>query len=254
MAGVAVPSINGQSAIGSKMGGGTQIIGGKLYNQYSPEWYAAMRQNEADVQGAAGTAAGTFTKNYLGTASPALSGIQSLFGGSGSGSGVSGGAGGVATGGGASPVAGGPDVAPLEVPDMTAANTAAYAKAKDQVGASSRAALTSLRDELGATGALGGGAEVEGTKQAVMDAAGELGDVSRGQAESQANLAADTAKTNYLGRLTMRGQDIQAQEAQARLALEQRQQYMQMLQTALAGIRTMSGSGDTGSGSASLLY
>ena len=55
-------------------------------------------------------------------------------------------------------------------------------------------------------------------------------------------MRADTAKTNYTGNIAMRGQDIAAQEANARLALESRQQQMQYLQTILASIGGGSGS------------
>lgn len=219
---------------------------------------------QAGLAKAAGTTAGSYAAGEIGATLPAtqaaLGGIMGAFGLGGSGTGAGAG-GGMATGGGASPVTGsggGGGVAPLQMPDMSKANAAAYAGAKDQVGQSSRAALTSLRDELGSTGALGGGAEVEGTRKAVMDASGELGQVSRDEAQSGANLAERTGELNYQGAIAQRGQDIAAQEAQARLALESRQQYMSLLQSALSGLKGMTGGAAGGvggsSGMAGLLY
>lgn len=237
----------GPGAIGAPTGGGVQIIGGQRYQMYSPEWYAAQRQYATDRAGAAGTAAGTYAKNYLNTAMPgaqgafsgALSGLQGALGGSAVAGtpavtgGIGGATPGLQTGGG--PVGGGGYVAPIQMADTSAANAAAYAKAKDQVGQSSRSAIDSLRDVLGATGQLGGGAEAQATRDIVSSAAGDLGQVSRDQAQTGAELAQRTAEMGYQGALTQRGQDIAAQEANARLALEARQQYLSLLQTALGG-------------------
>jgi hypothetical protein len=54
--------------------------------------------------------------------------------------------------------------------------------------------------------------------------------------QKQTDVAADFAKTGYEGDITQRGQDIQAQDANARLALAKQQMNMQMLNTILRGI------------------
>jgi hypothetical protein len=93
-------------------------------------------------------------------------------------------------------------------PDFTKANTAAFGRAKDQVGRQSRAAVSSLRDELGASGMGGSGAEAAGIRDVVRAGQGELGEVRRDQAMSEAQRAADFAKLAYEGALQQRGQDI----------------------------------------------
>jgi hypothetical protein len=101
---------------------------------------------------------------------------------------------------------------------------------------------------------LGGGAEAASVRNVIQSGAGELGQVSRDQAVKQADLAADFAKTGYAGSITQRGQDVSAQEAQARLAQEARladanlafqkqqaasSQQLQMLQLALSGLKSI---------------
>lgn len=191
--------------------------------------------------------------------SSATSGAASAFGGgvpnsaSASGS-AAGGVGGGAPGGGG--VSGGNYVAPIQMPSFKGANDAAFATAKDKVGGTGRASLDALRGELGASGMLGGGAEGQLTKDVIQGASGELGQVARDQAVSGANMAADFAKTGYSGSIAQRGQDVSAQEAQARLAqekelsnarmaFEQRQadsqKQLQLLTLALSGLKGSSG-------------
>lgn len=218
------------------------------------------------------TQQGQAVNQFTTAANPALAGLMSSigsgaaaqFGGGsasagggatafGGGSGVPGGGGSGVPGGGA-----GGYMPSLQLPDQSAGTAAAYATAKDQVGKSGRASLDSLRGELGASGMLGGGAEGQLTRDVITDASGQLGQVSRDQASKGADLSADFAKTNYAGGITQRGQDVQSQEAQARLAQEarladaslsfQKQQaasanQLQMLQLALSGLK---GSGGTG--------
>src|SRR5258706_2667096 len=173
-----------------------------------------------------GQAVNDFTK----AASPALAGL--LAGGTGVGSGTVngspyGGGGGTGTvgpsgtGAPGTPGVGG-HLPTLTLPDQTASNAASFATAKDTVGKTGRASLDALRGELGATGNLGSGAEVQGVKDVIQSGAGELGQVSRDQAVKNTDLKTDIAKTNYAGGITQRGQDVSAQEAQARLAQEER--------------------------------
>jgi hypothetical protein len=171
------------------------------------------------------------------------------FGGSGSGTG----SGGTGAGGGlgglqaaVNGVSGGSvgDIGPI---DNTQANAAAFSRAKDTVGKTSRASIDALRGELGATGMLGGGAEAAGVRDAVLSGQGQLDDVTRQQAITGSDQALDIAKTNQASQLTQRGQDVSLQEANARLALEQAQlawqRQMQALSLAFSG-PNMNGSGD----------
>lgn len=175
------------------------------------------------------------------------SGISGGFGGGG------GSVGGGGTGSG-SPGGGFGTIPGVELPDQTAATDARFATAKDKVGKIGRASIDALRGELGATGGLGGGAEAQGVRDVVQSSAGELGQVSRDEAGKQADLSADFAKTRYGGAITQRGQDVNAREAEARLAqekelaqsrmsFEQQQaksaQQLQMLQLALGGLKSM---------------
>lgn len=203
------------------------------------------------VQGKYGrtpTAAGSRLNQFETAAFPSLAGITggaaSAFGGSG-GTGAATGAGGPVGSGG--PVSSGSAAPQIQMPDMTQSNSAIFAQAKDQVGKSSRASLDSLNGELGAQGMLGGGAQAQATRDVVNNNASELGQVSRDQATTGANMAADFAKTGYQGSITQRGQDIAAQEANARLALEQRQQQYQLLSMALQGLNGASSGANSNS-------
>lgn len=199
------------------------------------------------------TQQGQAVADYTKAASPALAGLLAGTGGGGgaAGSGGSiygtpGGAGSFATTGNntGSPVGGtvgaGGHLPTLTLPDQTASNAASFATAKDTVGKTGRASLDALRGELGATGNLGSGAEVQGVKDIIQSGAGELGQVSRNQAQNEAALKTDIAKTNYAGGITQRGQDVSAQEAQARLAQEERiaasNHQLQLLTLALGGL------------------
>lgn len=171
---------------------------------------------------------------------------QALGMGGSSGGGFTGGGGGGAAGG----VAGGvsmpgpvnyadnmPTPIPgVEAPDMTAANAQIFGRAKDQAGQTARASLQSLRDELGASGMLGSGGEVQGTRDIVSRGMGQLGEVSRENAVNESAQKADFAKMKYQGDITQRGQDIAAQEAAARLALAREQSKQQLLLAALQGL------------------
>jgi hypothetical protein len=218
------------------------------------------------------TQAGTEVNQFSTAANPSLAALQGQLSGAFSGglSGFGGGTGSTSGGGytgstsgtsgsGTSGVTGGARLPTLQLPDQTAGTNAAYATAKDKVGASGRASIDALRGELGSTGMLGGGAEAQSVQQAVTGANAELGQVARDQAGKSADLSADFAKTNYVGGVTQRGQDVSASEAAARLAQEQRladanlsfqrqqaasSQQLQMLQLALSGLKAMpSGSG-----------
>ena len=223
-------------------------------------------------------AANPQAQDLFGRLSGLLSGGVGGQGGAGGGGGGTGGTGNILVnggndygpggggGGGTGGISGGSNIAPVAMPDFTASNNAAFATAKDKAGKISRASLDSLRGELGATGNLGGGAEVQAVRDTVNENAGLLGQVSRDQAEKQAETAADFAKTGYAGNITQRGQDVSAAQANAqlaqtrelanaRLAFEQRQadsaRQLQLLTLALSGLK---GAGGGGAGGGGLVY
>jgi hypothetical protein len=200
-----------------------------------------------------GQQAGQYVNGYL-SEIPSISGLLGGIGGTGTGSvstGAfgSGGTGSTGTGGGGSSA---PQVPGLQMPDTSAATTAAFARAKDQAGQMTRASLDSLADEMGANHMLGSGGQMQGMVDALTKGTNLMGEESRSEAEKQADLAEQTALANYTGGITQRGQDmsqqtayrgqdVAAQDAQARLALESRQQIMSMLSLALQGLKPPSG-------------
>lgn len=140
----------------------------------------------------------------------------------------------------------------LQVPDMKSATDAAFAGAKDKSGQIARSSIDSLRGELGATGNLGSGAEVQGVRDTVNNAAGVEGQAARDISMKQADIGADFAKTQYGGGIAQRGQDVSAQEAQASLAQQKElaqarlafetnnansQRQLQLLTLALSGLK-----------------
>lgn len=196
-------------------------------------------------------------KGLLGTVSGAASTSGGGLPGSGTaptGAGFSG-SGGASTGSGLSGSPAGQGLARvggLQLPDMHAATDAAFAGAKDKSGQIARSSIDSMRGELGATGNLGGGAEVQGVRDVVNNAAGVEGQAVRDIAMKQADVGADFAKTKYSGDIAQRGQDVSAQEAQANLAQQKElanarlafetnnansQRQLQLLTLALSGLK-----------------
>jgi len=100
------------------------------------------------------------------------------------------------------------EVAPVALPDNSAAAAATFARAKDQVGAETAGSMTALRSALAARGMLGGGGERRGVTNILTKGQGELGDTTRTQAVSDVNRATDFAKMGYEGAITQRGQDV----------------------------------------------
>ncbi len=96
----------------------------------------------------------------------------------------------------------------MEGPDTSAANAAAFARAKDQVGQTSRGALTGLAGAMAGRGTVGSGVEGRGQQNIIQAGMGQLGDVSRQQAITNAELAQKTGEINYQGDISQRGQDI----------------------------------------------
>lgn len=101
-----------------------------------------------------------------------------------------------------------PNVAEVGPIDTSAAQSAAFGRAKDQVGQESAGALAGLRSSLGGRGMLGSGAESRGTSRVVQSGQQQLGEVSRQQAIEKAGLAERQAESNRGAAVTQRGQTI----------------------------------------------
>ncbi len=215
-------------------------------------------------QPAIGTAAGQTQNAYTTAATPALAGLingtsSTAAGGGGSlspmsslssAAGFNSGAGTSTPGGAGTPGVGGtvPGVSPI---DMTQSNAANLAAAKDTAGSIGRSELDSLRSAAGETGQLGGGAEAQGERDIIENAASQIGGVNRQNMTDTAKSNLTTELANQSAGVTQRGQDIQSQEAQAQLALAQQEfasnQSLNMLKLAL-------GAGSGGSSIVGSLY
>ena len=123
-------------------------------------------------------------------------------------------------------------VSDMPVPDTTAANAAAFAQAKDSVGEQMRGALTGLSGAMAGRGLAGSGFEGAGQSQVIQQGQGQLGDVSRQQAVTNADLAQKTAEENQAADVTQRGQTIGENEAAQNSLVSQRGQTMQARQAA----------------------
>jgi hypothetical protein len=108
----------------------------------------------------------------------------------------------------------------LNIPDTSAASAAAFARAKDKVGQTTQGAITGLRSSLGGRGMLGSGAETHGVTHAFTQGQGQLGEVARSQAMSDADLAERQSELSYTGGISQRGQDLASQQAAAALAAQ----------------------------------
>lgn len=115
-------------------------------------------------------------------------------------------------------------VAPIAPVDMTASNSAAFGRAKDQVGQETSGALAGLRSSLGGRGLLGSGAESRGTAAVINKGQGELGDTSRQQAITGTTQDQQVAEANQGAAITGRGQDISAADSARSAALAARGQ------------------------------
>lgn len=203
---------------------------------------------------AIGTAAGETQNAYTTAATPGLSGlINGTSGASSTGLGGSsslssltsaagiGGAGTAGVGGTVS--AGGtssdPTVASIAPVDMTQANSAALGAAQDTAGQQARSSIDTMNSLLGSQGQLGGGAQVQGTRDIVENALSAVGGVNRQNLTNTASGALTTNLANQNAAVTQRGQDIQSQEAAAQLALSQQEflsnQSLNALKLALSG-------------------
>lgn len=95
-----------------------------------------------------------------------------------------------------------------------AAQSAAFARAKDQAGLIGRSAMDSLSNVMGARGLTGSGLAANAAGGVINQQANQLGEVNRDQAITGANLARQRASEMYQGNITQRGQDIVSQDSQ----------------------------------------
>jgi hypothetical protein len=205
-------------------GGRDQIINGQHYEQYSPQWYEAMRQDKIRNAQTTGTAAGSGAKSALDALGGLVGADTGGTGGTPTGTGASGAAGAPMPGlpphiggGGDLPSYGSFDsggstaMAPhaqLDQATVDAANSAAFGRAKDQVGETTTGALSGLRSALASRGMLGSGGEYRGTAAIATKGQQQLGDVARERAIHDSDQSADVAKANLGADVTQRGQDI----------------------------------------------
>lgn len=210
---------------GTALRTGTNTLGNLQRSAPSGYEYDPVKMSYVRTPASAGERLSQFRTAAMGGSLDALR--SAAFGGGGYNSGGGGGGGVLPSGAGIAP---GSRIATIAPVDMTASNAATFGKAKDVAGQIGRSSLDSLRAALGETGQLGGGAEVQGARDVIESAAGNIGDVNRALATQNAQSALETARLNYQGGITQRGQDIAAQEAQARLAQEQAQLEFQRMQ------------------------
>lgn len=109
-----------------------------------------------------------------------------------------------------------------------AARSAAYGRAKDEIGQSTGAALRDVGDIMSARGLLGTGAEAQAIGDVYGQAQGALGEVGRDIAtqrerraaeveDALAKMAQERTMGEYEGGIRMRGQDIDAQIAREQM-------------------------------------
>jgi hypothetical protein len=217
-----------------------QIINGKAYTMYTPEWVAAQQastvtggktlgQTAKAAYDAMGNPADTSSsssnglngiRNALNGNTPARIGPAEDFGsdiytiGSGGSntptdgsefSTITSGSDNASASGGGSLGRGIPQISQV---NQDAAESAQFGKAKDQVGQETAGGLTALRSALAGRGMLGSGAEYRGTQGVVNKGQGELGDVSRQQAVTHLANEMDINKANQAAALTGRGQNM----------------------------------------------
>lgn len=94
-----------------------------------------------------------------------------------------------------------------------AAQSAAFARAKDQAGLIGRSASNSLAGVMGARGLTGSGLAANAAGGVINQQATQLGNVNREQAIQGANMARQRASEQYQGNITQRGQDIAANDS-----------------------------------------
>lgn len=98
-----------------------------------------------------------------------------------------------------------PGIGPV---DEKGARDAAFARAKEQAGATALSSLKALQDVMANSGMMGSTLESEGLSSIVGGAKSSVDGFTRDQLELDLNRAADISDRDYQGRLTQRGQDM----------------------------------------------
>lgn len=232
------------------MGTQTQIVGGQSYEPYSQDWYKAREQDAIHRAGVGGTAEGTGEAAYLSQLSPSLAGLYAAMNGGQGGSSSSftmPGSVGYPSGGSSGRTStpntvmypsstttqpsfdmpqvssadlmgqedDAPPTATIAPVDFTAANSAAFATAKDQAARTASASMTGLQQALSERGMGGAGYEAGQIGQTLSREANTIGEAGRAQAQHEADLKARAAETNLAAEVTQRGQTMSAQQAKA---------------------------------------
>jgi hypothetical protein len=97
--------------------------------------------------------------------------------------------------------------------DETAARAAAFARAKEQAGATARASLRSLQGVMDERGMTGSSTEAAQTGGVLGGAVNTVGDFTREQLMQDLGRAERIADMTYQGNITQRGQDLNRQQA-----------------------------------------
>jgi hypothetical protein len=108
----------------------------------------------------------------------------------------------------------------LTPPDTSAAQSAEFARAKDKAGLVARGALTGLEGAMAGRGTVGSGVEGRAMQGIINEGQQQLGEVSRQQAMTGAELAQKNAELAYQGGIQQRGQDITQSEGAASRGLQ----------------------------------
>lgn len=99
-------------------------------------------------------------------------------------------------------------VAGVSPADRRAAEDAAFARAKERVGATTQGLLRSIQNTMARRGIQGSGIEGELTERALTGGAGQLGEVARDQAIEGLRRAQAIEDRDYAGGIAQRGQEI----------------------------------------------
>jgi len=221
----------------------SQIINGNTYQIGSPEWYAAQQADIVQRAGVGGTAGGTAEANYLDKLTPSLAGLYSATGAYPYGTSAGGGSTppniGYPAGGGANfnaePVSSGgltsdsgtpanmPATVSINPTDVSAADTAAFATAKDEAAQTAAASMRGLQGALASRGMGGAGYEAGQIGNTLAQESNTIGAAGRAQAEKDAELQAQAAIANLNAGVAERGQTIGAGESAADRAAGERE-------------------------------
>lgn len=112
---------------------------------------------------------------------------------------------------------GGPLPPTVQHGGSNAASEAAFNRAKDRIGQSTRGAVDSLRDMYAGSGSVG--AQRQGMEDIAGGGLAQISDVAREQMIQEMLRAGQISDRTYEGGITQRGQDIQAQQQQKQMLM-----------------------------------